>query len=280
MTGVEQHETVYRRVVRWLQWQAQRMRDAITQRGSFRWRGASWVAMIGYAVLMAGFSAYLLWKAFDLLSTADLAAAEDAAAVTAGAAAVTALATIALVWTAVHQADEARKRAAPVSMRWYTKWTKRSYLVKGIPQPGSEGIRPIRELYRGPLAEHPRIALEFTNAGALTESVEEIKVVLGDRAEIPYRGGGDSPPCPFELFPRGSFTVLLDPHATYHLAAFDIQSIPGSRKAQVMARLGSGATLKSEKVPLRFLQHEERYIPVTTATEEAPGSEEQPAAGD
>ena len=281
MTGVEQHETVYRRVVGWLRWQAQRMRDAITQRGSFRWRGASWVAMIGYAVLMAGFSAYLLWKAFDLLSTADLAAAEEAAAVTAGAAAVTALATIALVWTAVQQAAEMRKRATPVSMRWYTKWTKRPHLVEGIIQPGSEGTRPIRELYRGPLAERRQIAMEFTNAGALTESVEEIKVVLGNGAEIPYKGsGGDFPPCPFEIPPRGSITALLDAHATYYLAAFDITSIPGSRKAQVMARLGSGVTLRSEKVPLKLLQPEERYIPVTTATEEAPGSEEQPEAGD
>lgn len=47
MTGVEQHETKLRRVVRWLQWQAQRMWEAATKRGSFRWRGASWVAMIG-----------------------------------------------------------------------------------------------------------------------------------------------------------------------------------------------------------------------------------------
>lgn len=99
MTGGEQHETKGRRAVRWLQWQAQRMWGAVAKRGSIGWRGASWVAMIGYAVLMAGFSAYLLWKAFDLLSRADLAAAEEAAAVTAGAAAVTALATIALVWT-------------------------------------------------------------------------------------------------------------------------------------------------------------------------------------
>lgn len=237
--------------------------------------------MIGYAVLMAGFSAYLLWKAFNLLSTAGLAAAEEAAAVTAGAAAVTALATIALVWTAVQQATEARKRATPVSLRWYTKWTKRPHLVNGIPQPGSEGTRPVRELYRGPLAEHGQIAMEFTNAGALTESVEEIKVVLGNQAEIPYRGNsGDFPPCPFEIPPRGSITVLLDAHATYHLAVFDTQSIAGPRTAQVMARLGSGATLTSEKVPLKFLQHEQRYIPVTTASQEAPGSEEQPEAGD
>ena len=124
------------------------------------------------------------------------------------------------------------------------------------------------------------IAMEFTNAGALTESVEEIKVVLGNGAEIPYSGSGDSPPCPFEIPPRGSITVLLDAHATYYLAAFDITSIPGSRKAQVMARLGSGVTLKSEKVPLKFLQHEERDIPVPRPTEEAPGHEEQPAAGD
>ena len=279
MTGVEQRETVSRRVVGWLRWQAHRMSGAVAPRGSFRWRGVLWVVMACYAVVVAGFSAYLLLKAFDLLSTAGLAVAEEAAAVTASAAAVTALATIALVWTAVQQSAEARKRAAPVSVRWYTKWTKRPYLVEGIIQPGSEGTRPIRELYRAPLAEHGRIALEFTNAGALTESVEEIKVVLGDRAEIPYSGDGDSPPCPFDLSPRGSFTVFLDAHATYYLATFDITSIPGSRKAQVMARLGSGVTLRSEKVPLKLLQPEEG-IPVTTATEEAPGSEEQPEAGD
>ena len=107
--GVEQHETKRSRVVGWLRWQAQRMRGTLTRRGGSRWSEASWVAMIGYAVLMAGFSAYLLCKAFDLLSTADLAAAEEAAAVTAGAAAVTALATIALVWAAVHQAAEMRE---------------------------------------------------------------------------------------------------------------------------------------------------------------------------
>ena len=188
--------------------------------------------MACYAVVVAGFSAYLLLKAFDLLSTAGLAVAEEAAAVTASAAAVTALATIALVWTAVQQSAEARKRAALVSMRWYTKWTKQPHLVVGIIQPGSEGNRPIRELYRGPSDERGCIALEFTNAGALTESAEEIKVVLGSGAEIPYNGSsGDSPSCPFEIPPRGSITVLLDAHATYYLAAFDIQSIPGSRKS-------------------------------------------------
>ena len=280
VTGVEQHETVSRRVVGWLRWQAHRMRSAATQRGSFRWRGVLWGVMACYAVVVAGLSAYLLLKAFALLSTAGLAAAEVAAAVTASAAAVTALATIALVWTAVHQAAETMKRAAPVSMRLYTKWTKQPHLVAGIIHPGSEGNRPIRELYRGPSDERGCIALEFINAGALTESVEEIKVVLGNGAEIPYGGDGDSPPCPFEIPPRGSFTVLLDAHATYYLAAFDIQSIPGSRKAQVMARLGSGVTLRSEKVPLKFLQHEERYIPVPRSTEEAPSREEQPAAGD
>lgn len=106
-----------------------------------------------YAVVVAGFSIFLLIKAFDLLSGAGLAVAEEAAAVTASAAAVTALATIALVWTAVQQATEARKRAAPLSMRWYTKWTRRPHLVYGIIQPDSEGTRPIRELYRGALAE-------------------------------------------------------------------------------------------------------------------------------
>ena len=236
--------------------------------------------MIGYAVLMAGFSAYLLWKAFDLLSRADLAAAEEAAAVTAGAAAVTALATIALVWTAVHQAAEMRKRATPVSMRWYTKWTKRPHLVEGIIQPGSEGARPIRELYRGPVGEHGQIALEFTNVGALPESVQEIKVVLGNGEEIPYRGSsGNYLACPFEIPPRESVTAFLDPHATYHLAVFDIRSIPGSRTAQAVARLGSGATLKSEKVPLKCLQHEERYIPVAGDAEEGPDDEEQPEEG-
>ena len=281
MTGVEQHETVYRRVVGWLRWQAHRVRGAATQRGSFRWRGVLWGVMACYAVVVAGFSVFLVLKAFALLSTAGSDAAVEAAALTASAAAVTALATIALVWTAVHQAAEARKRAAPVSMRWYTKWTKRPHLVEGIIQPGSEGNRPIRELYSGALAERRQIAMEFTNAGALTESVEEIKVVLGNGAEIPYKGsGGDFPPCPFEIPPRGSITVLLDAHATYYLAAFDITSIAGSRTAQVVARLGSGATLKSEKVPLKSLQPEERYIPVAGDTEEAPGDEEQPEAGD
>ena len=236
--------------------------------------------MIGYAVLMAGFSAYLLWKAFDLLSRADLAAAEEAAAVTAGAAAVTALATIALVWTAVHQAAEMRKRATPVSMRWHTKWTKQPHLVEGFIHPGSEGTRPIRELYRGPSDEPGRIELKFTNAGSLAESVEQVKVVMGNGAEIPYSGGGNYPACPFEIPPRESVTVLLDPEATYYLAVFDIKSIPGSRTAQAVARLGSGATLKSEKVPLKCLQHEERNDPVEGDTEEAPGDEEQVEAGD
>ena len=67
--------------------------------------------------------------------------------------------------------------------------------------------------------------------------------------------------------------------ATYYLAALDTKSIPGSRTAQVIARLGSGATLKSEKVPLKCLQHEERYGPVAGDTEEDPGDEEQPEAG-
>ena len=280
MTGVGQHETVKRRIGRWLQWQAQRIWGAVTQRGTFRWRRVLWVVMIFYAVAVAGFGVYLLLKAFDLLSRAGVDVAEEAAAVTAGAAVVTTLATIALVWTAAYQAAEARKRAAPVSMRWYTKWTRRAHLENGFLQPESEGTRPIRELYRGPLAERHEIALEFTNAGALTELVEEIRVVLGDQEEIPYRGSGDSPPCPFAIPPRDSITVLLDPHAAYHLADFDITLLPGSRKAQVMARLGSGATLKSEKVPLKFLRPEERYIPVPGDTEEAPGDEEQPESGD
>lgn len=268
--------------MRWLRWQAQQIWGAVTQRGDFRWRRVLWVVVVLYAVVVAGFSVFLLLKAFDLLSRADLAAVtEEAAAVTAGAAAVTALATIALVWTAVHQAAEARKRAAPVSMRWYTKWTKRPYLENGFIQSGSEGTRPIRELYRAPLAEHGQVALEFTNAGALTESVEEIKVVLGNGAAIPYSAsGGDYPSCPFEIPPRGSVTVLLDAHATYHLAVFDIESISGPRTAQAVARLGSGLTLRSEKVPLKFLQHEERHVPVPMDAEEAPGDEEQPEAGD
>ena len=75
--------------------------------------------MILYAVVVAGFSVYLLLKAFDLLSTAGLAVAEEAAAVTASAAAVTALATIALVWTAIQQASEGCQW--PVgSARWRT----------------------------------------------------------------------------------------------------------------------------------------------------------------
>ena len=280
MTGVEQHETRYRRVKRWLRWQAQQVRDAATRRDGFRWSRVLWVVVIFYAVVVVGFSVILVLKAVALLSTTGSDAAEVAAAVTASAAAVTALATIALVWTAVHQAVERRKRATPVSMRWYTKWTKERHLVEGFIQPGSVGTRPIRELSRGPSDERGRIALEFTNAGELTESVEEIKVVLGDRTAIPYSGDGDSPPCPLAIPPRDLITVLLDPVATYRLADFDITSIAGSRTAQVVARLGSGATLKSEKVPLRFLQHEERYSPVPTATEEAPGSEEQPEAGD
>ncbi len=255
------------------------MWGAVTKQGSFRWSRVLWVVMASYAVIVAGFSVFLLLKAFALLTKDGSAAAEEAAALTASAAAVTALATIALVWTAVQQAAEARKRAAPVSMRWYTKWTKERHLVEGFIQPGSEGKRPIRELYRGPSDERGRIALEFTNAGALTESAEEIKVVLGNGAEIAYSGGGDSPPCPFEIPPRALITVLLDPVATYYLAALDIKSIPGSRTAQVIARLGSGARLKSEKVPLKYLQHEERYIPVVEDTEEAPGDEEQPEAG-
>ncbi|MXY09243.1 MAG: hypothetical protein F4Y56_01610 [Acidimicrobiaceae bacterium] len=237
--------------------------------------------MVLYAVVVAGFGAYLLWKAFDLLSRAGVDVAEEAAAVTAGAAVVTTLATIALVWTAAYQAAEARKRAAPVSMRWYTKWTKRPYLENRFIQPGNKGTRPIRDLYRAPLAEHGQIALEFTNAGALTESVEEIKVVLGDGAAIPYRGSsGDYLPCPFDVPPRGSITVLLDPDATYHLAAYEITSIPGPRTAQAVARLGSGLTLGSEKVPLKFLQHEERYVPVPGDIEEVSDDEEQPEAGD
>ena len=256
------------------------MRDAATRRDGFRWSRVLWVVVIFYAVVVVGFSVILVLKAVALLSTTGSDAAEVAAAVTASAAAVTALATIALVWTAVHQAVERRKRATPVSMRWYTKWTKERHLVEGFIQPGSVGTRPIRELYRGPSDERGRIALEFTNAGELTESVEEIKVVLGDRTAIPYSGDGDSPPGPLAIPPRDLITVLLDPVATYRLADFDITSIAGSRTAQVVARLGSGATLKSEKVPLRFLQHEERYSPVPTATEEAPGSEEQPEAGD
>ena len=236
--------------------------------------------MVVYAVAVAGFGLYLLLKAFDLLSRAGVDVAEEAAAVTAGAAVVTTLATIALVWTAAQQASEARKRAAPVSMRWYTNWTRRPHLVNGLRQPGSEGTRPIRELHRGPSAERREIALEFTNAGALMESVEEIKVVLGDQEEIRYKSSGDSPSCPFEIPPRGSRTVFLDPHATYHLAAYEITSLPGPRKAQAMARLGSGATLKTEKVPLKFLRPEERYVPVPTGTEEAPGDEVQPEAGD
>lgn len=281
MTDAGQREKASRRAAGWLGWQARRVWGAVTQRGGSRWRGALWVVMVVYAVAVAGFGVYLLLKAFDLLSRAGVDVAEEAAAVTAGAAVVTTLATIALVWTAAYQAAEARKRAAPVSMRWYTKWTKRPHLVDGWPQPGGEGSRPIRELYRGPLAEHGQIALEFTNAGALTESVEEIKVALGNGAEIPYSGsGGNSPPCPFAIPPRASITVLLDPHATYYLADFDITSIPGSRKAQAMARLGSGATLKCEKVPLKFLQHEERYVPMPRDTEEAPDDEEQPEAGD
>ena len=281
MTGAGQDETKLRRAMRWLGWQAQRIWGAVTQRGEFRWSRVLWVVMILYAVVVAGFSVFLLLKAFDLLSRAGLAVAEEAAAVTASAAAVTALATIALVWTAVQQAAEARKRAAPVSMRWYTRWTKRPHLVGGWLRPGSEGTRPIRDLYRAPLAEHGQIALEFTNAGALTESVAEIKVVLGDGAAIPYSGSsGDYLPCPFDVPPRGSITVLLDPHATYHLAAYEITSIPGPRTAQAVARLGSGLTLRSEKVPLKFLQHEERDAPVPTDTEGALGDEEQPEAGD
>lgn len=236
--------------------------------------------MVLYAVVVAGFSVFLLLRAFDLLSRAGLAVAEEAAAVTASAAAVTALATIALVWTAVQQAAEARKRAAPVSMRWYTKWTKQPHLVGGWLQPGSEGSRPIRELYRGPSDEPGKVALEFTNAGALTEFVEEIKVVLGNEAEIPYSGGSDSPPCPFAIPPRDSINVLLDPEATYYLAVFDIKSIPGPRTAQAVARLGSGLTLRSERVPLKLLQHEERDVSVPGDTEEAPDDEEQPEAGD
>lgn len=279
MTGTGPDEKVSRRVVRWLGWLTQRMWGAVAQRGDFRWRRVLWVVMVVYAVVVAGFSVYLLLKAFDLLSMAGLAVVDEAAAVTAGAAAVTALATIALVWTAVQQAAEARKRAAPVSMRWYTKWTKQQHLVGGWFQPGSEGSRPIRELYRGPSDEPGKIALEFTNAGALAEFVEEIKVVLGNEADIPYRGG-DSPPCPFAIPPRDSINVLLDPEATYYLAVFDIKSIPGPRTAQAIARLGSGLTLRSEKVPLKFLQHEEPYVPVPGDTEEAPGDEEQPEAGD
>ena len=280
MTDAGQRETVRRRIGRWLRWQGQRIWGAATRRGGFRWRGVLWVTMICYAVLVVGFSAYLLLKAFDLLSTAGLAVAEEAAAVTASAAAVTTLATVALVWTAVHQAAEARKRAAPVSMRWFTKWTKGPYLVGGIVQSGSRGIRPIRDLYRGPSDEPGEIALEFTNAGALTELVEEIKVVLGDREEVPYSGSNNSPPCPFGIPPRDSITVLLDAHATARLADFDITSLAGSRKAQVVARLGSGATLRSEKVPLRFLQHEERDSSVPEDAEETPDDEEQPEAGD
>lgn len=281
MASAGQHETTFRRVVRWLGWQAQRMWGAVTQRGEFRWREALWVTMICYAAVVAGFSVYLLLRASNLLSMAGLDVDEEAAAITASAAAVTALATIALVWTAVQQASEARKRAAPVSMRWFTKWTKRPHLVDGIVHPGTEGTRPIRDLYRAPLAEHGQIALEFTNAGALTESVEEIKVALGDGAAIPCKGSsGDYPPCPFEIPPRGSITVLLDPHATYHLAAYEITSIPGPRTAQAVGRLGSGATLKSRKVPLKFLQHEERDVPVPMETEETPGDEEQPEGGD
>ena len=281
MTGEGQRETVRRRAAGWLGWQARRIWGAVTQRGDFRWREALWVTMICYAVVVAGFSVYLLLRASNLLSRAGLNVAEEAAAVTASAAAVTALATIALVWTAVQQAAQARKRAAPVSMRWYTKWTKRPHLVDGIIQPGSEGTRPIRDLYRAPLAEHGQIALEFTNAGALTESVEEIKVVLGNGAAIPYKGSsGDYPPCPVDLPPRGSTTVLLDPHATYYLAAYEITSIPGPRTAQAVARLGSGLTIRSEKVPLKFLQHEEPDVPVPEDTEEASDDEEQPDAGD
>ena len=278
MTGVEQHETKRGRVVGWLRWQAQRMRGALTRRGGFRWRGASRVATIGCAVLMAGLSAYLFLKAFDLMSTAGLATAEEADAVTAGAAAITALATVALAWTAVRQAAEARKPPTPVSMRWHTKWTKQPHLVEGFIHPGSEGTRPIRELYRGPSDEPGRIELKFTNAGSLAESVEQVKVVMGNGAEIPYSGGGNYPACPFEIPPRESVTVLLDPEATYYLAVFDIKSIPGSRTAQAVARLGSGATLKSEKVPLKYLQPEKRSTPVTEDTEEAPGDEEQPEA--
>lgn len=280
MANAGHHETVRRRVAGWLGWQARRMWGTVTQRAEFRWREALWVTMICYAGVVAGFSVYLLLRASNLLSTAGLDVAEEAAAVTASAAAVTALATIALVWTAVQQTSEARKRAAPVSMRWYTKWTKQPHLVKGFIQPGSEGSRPIRELYRGPSDEPGKIALEFTNAGALTESVQEIKVVLGNGAAIPYGGGGDSPPCPFEIPPRGLIAVLLDPEATYYLAVFDIKSIPGPRTAQAVARLGSGLTLRSERVPLKFLQHEEPYVTVTEATEDVPGDEEQPEAGD
>lgn len=278
---MEQHETKGRRAVRWLGWQAQRVRDAATRRDSFRWSRVLRAVVIFYGVAVPVLSVILVLNAVALWSTAGSDAAVEAAALTATAAALTALATIALVWTAVHQAAEARKRAAPVSMRWYTKWTRRPYLVKGIPQPASEGARSIRELYRGPVAEHGQIALEFTNAGALPESVQEIKVVLGNGEEILYKGSsGDYPACPFEIPPRGSITALLDPHATYHLDVFDITSIPGSRTAQAVARLGSGATLKSEKVPLKCLQHEERYIPVAGDAEEAPDDEEQPEAGD
>ena len=56
VTGVEQHETVSRRVVGWLRWQAHRMRSAATQRGSFRWRGVLWGVMACYAVVVAGLS--------------------------------------------------------------------------------------------------------------------------------------------------------------------------------------------------------------------------------
>lgn len=281
MTRAGQHETMSRRVVRWLGWLAQRVWGTVTQRGEFRWREVLWVVATFYAVIVAGFSGFLVLRALALWSTAGSDAAVEAAALTASAAAVTALATIALVWTAVQQAAEARKRAAPVSMRWYTRWTKRPYLENRFIQPGSEGTRPIRDLYRAPLAEHGQIALEFTNAGALTESVEEIKVVLGDGAAIPYRGSsGDYLPCPFDVPPRGSITVLLDPDATYHLAAYEITSIPGPRTAQAVARLGSGLTLRSEKVPLKSLQHEERDVPVPGDIEEVSGDEEQPEAGD
>lgn len=280
MTDAGQRETVRRRIGRWLRWQGQRISDAVTRRGDFRWRRVLRVVAIFYAVVAVGFSVFLVLKSFDLLSTAGSNAAVEAAALTASAAAVTTLATIALVWTAAYQAAEVRKRAAPVSMQWHTKWTKQPHLVDGIIQPGSAGIRPIRELYRGPSDEPGEIALKFTNAGELTESVDEINVVLGNREAIPYSGSSDSPPCPFEIPPRGSRTVLLDPHATYQLAVFDITSLPGSRTAQVVARLGSGATLKSEKVSVKFLQHEERDSPVPENAEETPDDEEQPEAGD
>lgn len=54
MTGGVQHETKGRRAVRWLRWQAQRVRGAVTRRGSFRWLGVLWGVMACYAVVVAG----------------------------------------------------------------------------------------------------------------------------------------------------------------------------------------------------------------------------------